>query len=175
MKQNSIVIFIIPLILFSIIFPGIAFANSSWQWLTDSPMTLLPYAILFTLAVEILAILVFGQLVKNLSLKIKAMILIIVANLASFLLPYLFRALEVQAVAGSWENAWFAAFEAGPFYIVLTGYLFMTLLVEVPIIYFFLKKHTTNNRILFIVIVSANILTTAAIAAIERMMFYGHW
>lgn len=131
--------------------------------------------IILTLFIEILVTLVLGKINSSVSLKIKIAILITVANIASFIFPYIFRAIEFLGVSGGWSNAWYDAFNAGPFYIVLTGYLFLTLVIEIPIIYLYVKKHTKNKVVLLAAIISANVFTTLIVAVIERMMFYGHW
>lgn len=152
------------------------FANSSWNWLTDSPKKFLPYAILLTILIEILAVVIFGRLRRSFSLIIKLIVAIIIANVASFLVPYIYRAIELENFySEGWKKAWDLAFTSGPFYIVLLGYLFLTIIIEVPLMYLFLKKHTSSLRVLLTVIVTANILTTIIVAIMERMMFYGQW
>lgn len=159
------------LLLFLFCFHSTAFANSSWQWLTESPKKFLPYAVILTVTIEIIALLMFGKLVKNRKIKIMVASIVIGANLTSFLLPYLYRMKELRIFASSWFGAWDMAFSKGPYYIVLMGYLVLT----TPIIYLFFRKHTKDKRILLTVIILANVVTTAIVSVIERMMFYGRW
>lgn len=166
----------VVLILFTIVYQTSVYANSSWHWLTDSPKKFLPYAILLTLVIEIVAIVFLGRLKSSLSLKVKGTLIIIIANIASFLLPYIYRTIEIESFYGEgWNVAWHLAFTSGPYYIVLLGFLFLTISVEVPIIYLYLKKHTERFRVLLSVIIIVNIVTTLIVAVMERMMFYGQW
>jgi hypothetical protein len=162
-------------VLFMMCLPTTVFANSSWQWLTSSPKEWLPVAVSLTLSIEIAGILLFATLNKGLGLKLKMVLLIIGANLASFLLPYISRALQLQIFYDGWGEAWNGAFESGPYYIVLLGYLMLTLLVEVPIVYHFSKKHAKWPRALLVTIVVVNVITTLIVALLERRMFYGEW
>lgn len=167
---------IVVLILFTFVYQTTVYANSSWNWLTDSPEKFLPYAILLTLVIEIGAIVLLGRLKSGFSLKVKGTLIIILANIASFLLPYIYRSIEIESFYGEgWDAAWHLSFTSGPYYIVLLGFLFLTISVEVPIIYLYLKKHTERLRILLSVIIIANIVTTLIVAVMERIMFYGQW
>ncbi|KGA95865.1 hypothetical protein AJ85_17210 [Alkalihalobacillus alcalophilus ATCC 27647 = CGMCC 1.3604] len=173
--KNQFIKAALSLILFIFMFHSTGYANSSWQWLTSSPKEMLPLAIILTLCFEIISILFLGKLVKNYSIKVIAALIITLANIVSFLFPYIFRAIEFQAVSGGWAYAWYDAFAAGPYYIVLTGYLFLTLCIEVPIIYFLLKNYSKSRRFLLGVVISVNVMTTLIVAIMERIMFYGHW
>lgn len=123
--------------------------------------------------VEVIGVLFIGRLTGKISTKFRAVVAIIIANLASFLLPYIIRAYSLKATSG--ENAWEDAFEGGPYYIVLFEYLFLTLVIEIPIVYSLLKKQTENNKRLLITIVVVNVVTTLAVAILERNLYYGHW
>ncbi|WP_413382032.1 hypothetical protein [Alkalihalobacillus sp. 1P02AB] len=173
--KNQLFQVTLSLILFTFMFHSTGYANSSWQWLTSSPKEILPLAIILTLCFEIIGILFLGKLVKNYLIKVIAALIIMVANIVSFLFPYIFRAIEFQAISGGWSYAWYDAFAAGPYYIVLTGYLFLTLSIEVPLIYLLLKKYSKDKRVLLGVVISVNVMTTLIVAIMERMMFYGHW
>lgn len=69
---------------FLILFPSTAYANSSWHWVTTSPLTVLPCAVIFTLLIETIAVVKFGK-VDN---RNKAFVIVSLANLLSFLVPY---------------------------------------------------------------------------------------
>lgn len=168
-------IFTVSLLVFSIFHNSLVYANSSWHWLTSSPKELLPLAIIFTLAIEYTGILIFGK--RNLIRwrKIKVFSTIVLANIASFIFPYIARANMLRATSGNWVYAWEGAFTKGPYYIVLFGYLFMTVLVEVPIVYCILKRHALGKKFLFNLIIVLNIITTCIVAVTERTLYYGQW
>ena len=160
---------IIVVTIFFISLPTIVYANSSWQWLTISPLKVLPWAILLTLSIETIVIVKFGR-VSNVK---KVLGVICLANLISFLAPYLLRAYSHIPTSGGY--ALLSAFEKGPYYIVLSGYLLLTIVVELPIVYRFLKGITINRNHLIISILSANIVTTLLVAIIERILCVGQW
>jgi hypothetical protein len=163
------------LFLFIVTYQTTVLANSSWQWLTSSPKVFLPYAILFTLAIEIVGIYVFAKL-KGWSIKIKTAVVVVIANLASFLFPYILRAIDLQSFfSGGWIASWNLAFETGPYYIVLAEYFLLTLVIEGPLVYLYLKKHVQNKRTLIKIIIILNIFTTLIVAVLERILFYGRW
>ncbi len=146
-----------------------AYANSSWIWLTDNPLTILPYAIIFTLIVEIIAVIKIGK-VKNYK---RACLIILIEKLSSFILPYVFLAFEFLPFSNTLSISY--SVDNGPYYIVLTGYLMMTLLIELPMTYFLLEKSSLNKKRLIFSIVVSNIVTTLVIGIIERMICIGHW
>ena len=78
-------IIVIALVILSL-FPYSAYANSSWRWISRyRPFDILPVVVIMTLVVEIFMIMRLGK-VKSL---IPASIVISVANVASFVVPYL--------------------------------------------------------------------------------------
>ncbi|KAB3530919.1 hypothetical protein F8154_13440 [Alkaliphilus pronyensis] len=153
----------------------IVYANSSWRWLTSSPRELLPIAIIFTLAIEYIGIVVFGKVKQMNWRRTKILGIIIAANIASFLLPFVMRTIAMRATSVNWLEAWEDAFGAGPFYIVLFGYLFITILFEIPVMYGNLKKHTMSKKLLFRLIIALNIVTTCIVAVLERILYKGQW
>ena len=64
---------------------------------------------------------------------------------------------------------------AGPNYIVGAGFVILTLVLEIPIVYNLLKKHVDNKKKLLWSIIGSNIVTTAMVAVIERMVTNGYW
>ncbi|MCC5911253.1 MAG: hypothetical protein JJT76_12520 [Clostridiaceae bacterium] len=153
----------------------VVFANSSWRWLTSSPKELLPIAIISTLAIEYTGILYFQKLKKIEWKRIKVLGIVIAANLASFVLPIVTRAYEMRIFARNWLEAWEYAFDKGPFYIVMFGYLFMTIAIEIPIIYGYLRKYTMSKNLLITLIITLNIITTGIVAVLERILYKGQW
>lgn len=150
-------------------FPTVSNANSSWHWVTASPLKVLPFAILFTLIIETSAIVMIGKVAD---IK-KSFIVVGLANLFSFLAPYIFRAYRFIPTSGGFDLL--AAFNKGPYYIVLTGFLVLTLIVELPIVYLMLKKETNKKPSLAITILASNIITTLLVAVCERQICIGRW
>jgi hypothetical protein len=86
MKKNTASLIIVLISIISICLlclPITAYANSSWHWLTTSPITILPFAVISTLLVETILIVKFGKVKK----QIKAFGIVTLANLISFLAP----------------------------------------------------------------------------------------
>lgn len=168
MKRNSAIVSIISLI-FVFMLPVISNANSSWHWVTVSPVKVLPFAILFTLIIETAAVVLIGKVAD---VK-KSFIVVSLANLLSFLVPCIFRVLRFLPVSGSLSLG--AAFNKGPYYIVLTGFLVLTLVVELPTVYFLLRKETDKKTVLAAAILGSNIITTLLVAVCERLICIGSW
>jgi len=102
-------------------------------------------------------------------------IAVTLANLASFLLPYLLEALSMMSegfandlVSGFVENL-----DSGPAYIVGFMYLVITLIVEIPIVYAVLNNRTGNRKKLLTTIILVNIATTLLVLMIERILCIG--
>jgi len=166
-KKVATVFFLTSLYIFML--PVVSNANSSWHWVTVSPLKVLPFAIFFTLIIETAAIVFAG---KTADIK-KSFIAVALANIFSFLAPGFFRAYRFIPTSGVFSLS--AAFNKGPYYIVLTGYLVLTLVVEVPTVYFLLSKETKSKRWLIISIVASNIITTLLVALCERQICIGSW
>lgn len=172
-KQKLVSCFVLVLLLF-IIHPLPAYANSSWHWFTKQPLTILPIVVVSTLLLEV-SMICFSNQIKPHFVPIAS---IVVANLLSFLLPV--AALGV--FSDSWMVDYYTFFERVnyyvnylPVYIVTIGFLFLTLIVEVPVVYFAFKKYVTNKQRLLYSILGVNCLTTLVIAVIERVLFKGSW
>ena len=151
------------------LFPAASFANSSWHWVTTSPMTVFPFAVILTLSIETFAVVKYGRVSNT-----KNSILVIgLANLLSFLAPYLERAYRFIPTSGGFSL--FAAFNKGPYYMVLSGFLLLTVVIELPLVYFLLKDHTTTKKSLFVSILLSNIATTVIVAGLERLICIGRW
>ena len=154
---------------FLFLFPSIVYANSSWHWVTSSPMKVLPFAVIFTILIETASITKLGRVADSK----KAFYIICLANLMSFISPYLERAYRFIPTSGGFSI--FAAFTKGPFYMILAGYLILTIAVELPIVYFLLRKDSMNKKNLLISILLSNIVTTLLVAVCERMICVGQW
>ena len=141
-------------------------ADSSWCWLTDTrPFDILPPVALATIVIEVLAI----WLIPHTGKFMKTAVAVILANAASFLLPY--ALLLNDPVYPKFDDM----LNAGPNYIVGAGFVILTLVLEIPIVYNLLKKHVDNKKKLLWSIIGSNIVTTAMVAVIERMVTDGYW
>lgn len=155
--------------IFLLLFPSLVYANSSWHWVTTSPMAVLPFAVVFTLLIETLFVVKLGKVADYK----KAFIIIGLANFLSFLAPYFERAYRFIPTSGGFSLS--AAFQKGPYYMILTGYLLLTVIVELPVVFLLLRKYCTNIKKLIIAIVLSNVLTTILVAVLERLLCVGRW
>ncbi len=146
-----------------------AFANSSWVWLTVKPYDVLPFGALLTLAIETMVIACFNKQ----SNIYKVLTGVFLGNLVSFALPYVGYAFGTPPYSGFEDLK--LILNHGPFYTVGAFFLILTLLAEVPFIYFWLRKGTENKKKLIVTTLIANVVTTALVAIIERTLCKGHW
>jgi hypothetical protein len=170
LKKNKIIL-LCCMLLFTL-YPKTAMANSSWHWVTVSPMRVLPAAIVLTLAIETWGVVVYGKIKE----KIRAFIVVTFANIASFAAPYVYRTFKLNRFYGSgWSNAWERAFNNGPNFIIRSLYLILTLCIEVPLVYFLLRNHSKDKRNLLLAIIILNVITTVIVAILERLICLGRW
>lgn len=146
-----------------------AFANSSWVWISETrPYDVLPFVIVGTLLIETAAI--------NLLLKVgnwhKVFSGVLIGNLISFAVPYIGYS-NTTPYAGYYTLG--EILNRGPYYTVGGAFLIITVLVELPFMYFWLKKVVTDKKKLIAVTVIANVVTTFAVAAVERIFCEGHY
>ena len=166
MKRRAVIRIIVLSSLMLLILPQAVFADSSWCWLTDTrPFDILPPVALATIVIEVLAI----WLIPHTGKLMKTAVAVILANAASFLLPY--ALLLNDPVYPKFDDM----LNAGPNYIVGAGFVILTLVLEIPIVYNLLKKHVDSKKKLLWSIVGSNIVTTAMVAVIERMVTDGYW
>lgn len=163
--------------------PKIALANSSWMWVTCRPFDLLPFVAIMTITIEYFIIKVLGKVSKWL----KTLVTIFISNIASFLIVLIFsvktgfygfayvdRELDFFAFhkissfdrVSSTPDFWYLSSQ-GIFYLILT------LLIEVPIVFFILKKDCSNRKRLLGFTILANILTTFLVFLLEITLCYG--
>ena len=146
--------------------PQTVFADSSWVWLTDTrPFDILPPVALATIVIEVLAI----WLIPHTGKLIKTAVAVTLGNAASFLFPY--ALMLADQVYPKFDDV----LNAGPNYIVGFEYMLLTLFIEIPIVYTILEKHVDSKKKLVWSIVGSNIVTTAMVAVIERMVTDGYW
>lgn len=158
-----------PCILALLLLTSRAQANSSWQWLTTSPLPVFPFAVIGTLLIEFYAI----KKIVGIDRTNKVLFTVAVANIFSFLAPYIIRAFQMIPIQGAFSLV--ASFEGGPFFMVAVGYLILTLIIEVPVVYLLLSRVTTLKKKLAITIIGANIVTTGLVAVVERLICVGQW
>ncbi len=166
--KNTNIILMTLILMFSV--PLSAFANSSWAWLTPfRPLYILPFVIIVTLATEILLIYYFSK-----SNKFNRIITFVtLGNLLSFLTPYLCDYLSSLMPHSIYDFS--TMLERAPMYIVGFGYLFLTLIVEFPIVYNAVKKDAESQQRLTKGIIISNIITTIFTAAVEHILCRGNW
>lgn len=145
-----------------------AFANSSWVWISETrPYDVLPFVAIATLAIETAAL--------NLILKIgnwhKVFSGVLIGNLISFAVPYI----GYSNTPPYYDMPLSYILQRGPFYTVGAAFLFLTVAVELPFMYFWLRKDVKNKKLLILVTVVANIVTTAMVALVERLFCEGYY
>lgn len=147
--------------------PMTASANSSWIWISETrPYDVLPFVAVITIAIEAAAIwFVLGK--KHL---VKIAVVVAIANLLSFAAPYLIDYLDEMRFCSMKE-----LMDKFPSYTVRAAYLWVTLLVELPLVFMMLHKHANNKRRFLLFSVGANVATTIITAAAERIFCYGQW
>ena len=141
------------------------FADSSWVWISETrPYDVLPYVIVLTLAIEILAI----NCLSGVNKKWKAMVVIALANLCSFMIPYL--------VAVFVNDVHIYPETLNDYHSIVIGpYLVLTLLVEVPLVMSLLNKDVESRYKLFWVTVGSNVITTMIVYIIEQVFCEGYY
>ena len=168
MKKNNTFISLTLALIMSFGFSVSVFANSSWVWITKSrPYDVLPFVIVFTLVAETYFIACFSRIES----KSRVFVSVLIGNLLSYAMPYI---VESQSMYGEYYGLKHSI-DHGPFYTVGTAFLVMTLVAELPVVYLSLKKKAENKKALAITIVVINVLTTVAVALIERIICRGRW
>lgn len=150
-----------------VLFPVNAFADSSWVWISEKrPFDILPWVALGTILIEWLSI----WLIPKTGHALKVLGIVMIANAASFLLPHAFLKADL-----SWYGTFEHILDSGPHYIVSGVFLLLTLLVEMPIVYNVLKSKVQDKKKLQLTIIISNMITTAGVAIIERLITEGYW
>jgi hypothetical protein len=144
-----------------------AFADSSWVWISEKrPFDILPWVASGTILIEWLSI----WLIPKTGHSLKVLGIVMIANVASFLLPYAFLKADL-----SWYGTFEHILDSGPHYIVSGVFLMLTIIIEMPIVYNALKKQVQDRKVLKVVIIVSNIITTAGVAIVERLITEGYW
>jgi len=144
----------------------VASANSSWRWLSEArSYDVLPAVAALTIAIETVAL--WFVLDRKHLMKIAAIVTL--ANLLSFGAPYFFDYTSLDRIYPMVETL-----EKFPSYTVRAMYLFVTLAVELPVVFLTLRKNA-ERKWLLLTAIGANIITTAITAAAKRVFCYGEW
>lgn len=174
-ENKSIKCFFLCCILLFVVYPLTAYANSSWHWVTASPMKVLPAAVVLTLAIETWGVIIYGKVNE----KLRVLIVVTFANIVSFVMPYVIYAYRIKfygvGYGAGWDYAWGKAFNSGPSYMVRFGYLLLTLCIEVPIVYLFLKNRCKSKKRLIFILIALNVITTIIVGVMERLLCQGQW
>ena len=150
-----------------------AYANSSWHWFAGNPLPILPWLVVITLLVEIFAI----RYINGITNLLRPVIVVTVANVFSFLCPYIFIGLVPEVFMedlsfferiNNFADKW-------PLYAVGIAFLILTLIVEIPVVYNSLKKSVQNKKRLLISGFAVNCGTTLMAALVERTLYRGSW
>lgn len=168
--KNRVAKGVISIIFLWGIFVRHVYADSSWIWLSKrKPYEIMPVVVVITILVEVLMIL---HLLEINNVK-KVMLVVIIGNTLSFIIPYVTNYALLKTQMG-YENI-ARAFSAGPYYIVGLGFLFLTIIIELPMVYLGLSNEIKDKKRGILVICAANILTTVLVFGIERILCYGQW
>ena len=143
-------------------------ANSSWAWISEKrPYDLLPFVALATLLIETLG---YNLLLKTENFY-RTFSGVLIGNLISFAVPYI----GYSNTPPYYDMPLSYILERGPFYTVGAAFLFLTIAVELPFMYFWLKKEVENKKKLVAVAILLNTVTTVMVAVVERVFCEGYY
>lgn len=57
----------------------------------------------------------------------------------------------------------------------MLGYLILTFIIEIPIVYYLLKDYSNNKKYLLYSIILTNFITTIGVFIMERLISYGQY
>ena len=124
------------------------------------------FAIIGTVAIETICI----YLATHKNCFLKTIITVSIANLASFLIPYLFVRL-VPKLLYTYEQMK----EHTPLFMIGAGYFIVTILFELPIVFLTMRKQFNANKQAALIIIGSNLLTTIMVFFVERFYAPGAW
>ena len=169
MKKYKLFSLSVISLLGALMFTVSASANSSWVWISETrPYDILPFVVAGTLLIETVAV----NLVSKVGNWYKTFFAVFVGNIISFIAPYIGYSNSLYSQIGYTLSQ---IIDRGPYYTVGTAFLLLTLIIELPVVYFLLKKDADSKKKLAVTIVLANIVTTALVAVVERTLCYGRW
>lgn len=150
------------------LWPFTAHANSSWIWISQTrPADVLPWAAGATVLCEWLLLLRFAGIGR----RVKALGIVAAANAVSFAVPYAFS-LFTFGIDGL---AFPEYLDHWPSYTVGAAFAAATLVFELPVVYFGLRGDAPERKRLVWTTIASNILTTAFVAVVERLLCRGRW
>lgn len=155
-----------------LLFSGFIFtasANSSWTWISETrPYDVLPFVALATLLIETVGYTLWLK-TENFYRTFSG---VVIGNLISFAVPYIGYS-NTTPYAGYYTLT--QILNRGPFYTVGAAFLLVTVLIELPFMYFWLKKEVTNKKKLVAAAVILNTVTTVMVAIVERVFCEGYY
>ena len=170
------VLFCLLVIVFTLCYITPIYANSSWHWLTNSPLTMLPIAVIATLLIETVVIVVINKV--RFPASIGAFIVIMLANIFSFIIPYAMIGLNEQRFSSlDFFESINDYVSHMPLYLIGPGFFLLTLFVELPIVFYYLttKLKVSNKKLLMASIIAANLITIVIVYLIEHALFIGEY
>lgn len=160
---------ILLIVLLVLCIPKVVYADSSWIWFTTTaPYQLLPFVAVLTIVIEYLMI----KNILHIQNKKRVLIAVCISNLVSFTFMVPYFAIYYQD--GVYETIK-QTFESIDFYTINSAYLFLTLIIECPIVYAIVQDEIHDKKKSLGVIAAANVVTTVMVAAIERIACRGSW
>lgn len=173
MKKNKLMSCALCCLLFTAVFHITVSANSTSLWISGRcPFDLLPYVIIITLAIEALS---FNKIPK-IGKPFKVFCVVTITNLISFVAPYFFTYAEFSSEELSEHLYSFREMlDILPTYTIGAAYIFITIAIEIPIVYNVFKDSVHNKKLLLWTIIGANVLTTIIVAVIENMLCPAPW
>ncbi len=148
-----------------------AWADSSWVWISETrPVDVLPWVAAATILIESVWI---GRCLDR-SLRPRVFLAVCIANLISFLAPYLLMSLSNLRMGYSFAEALQKQADHWPSWTIGGGYLALTLLTEAFVYFLFEKKAERPRRLLRAFLLSNTVTTVLSFAA-ERLLCHGHW
>ena len=158
---------ILLIVLLVLCIPKVVYADSSWIWFTTTaPYQLLPFVAVLKIVIEYLMI----KNILHIQNKKRVLIAVCISNLVSFMVPY-FATYYQDGVYETIKQT----FESMDFYTINSAYLFLTLIIECPIVYAIVQDEIHDKKKSLGVIAAANVVTTVMVAAIERIACRGSW
>lgn len=134
MKRDGVVSLIIISAFLFFISPIITYADSSWVWISETrPYDVLPWTAILTIAIETLSINYFSKV----HMLPKTFCIVTLANLLSFAAPYLINLFLYDSSGFAFSKY----LEHWPSYTVGLAYGFMTVAIELPVVYGALRKN----------------------------------
>ena len=168
MKNKKVLLFTIVFLFLSV--PFYVSANSSWCWISETrPYDILPWVALATILIETWMIIRYGKTDE----VIHVIAVVILVNFISFVFPYIiyYASRSMMVVDKDFRSM----LEHWPAYTVGGWFLVLTIVLEVPILYFDLKEKVANKKSLLKILIIANVLTTLMVAVVERIACRGRW